>query len=149
MKHIWTLRDLFFDQQASLGTCYIYDGKTQLFKEESLERGWVNNENRISCLPECDVLVKLEYSDRFDQMLWEMKGTFPREECKFHAANFWYDLNGCIGLGEERMYIDGDAIMDVSNSRETMKKFHAALYPDTEAMLHIRNVPDLTMLHFN
>ena len=146
MKHVWLLRDLFFDQQASLGTCYVFDQTAQLFKSESLERGWVNNENRVSCLPECDIPIVLEMSDKFGQLLWEMKETWPREECKFHSANFWWELNGCVSLGNNRKHIDGDLIMDVTSSRETMKKFHAALYPDTDAMLHIRNVPNLCLL---
>lgn len=140
MKTIIVLRDLFFSQQASLGTCFIYDGEAQLFKSDSLERGWVNNENMISCIPEGDYPLVLEYSNKFKKELWEIKDVPSRSECKFHVANYWYDLNGCVALGRNRKYIDGDAIMDITSSRDTMKEFHAALSGDTKAKLQIRNV---------
>lgn len=146
MKDVWILRDLFFDQQASLGTCYVYDQRTQIFKSESLERGWVNNQNRISCLPEGDFPIEFEESYKFEQFLWEIKETAHRSECKFHWANYWYDLNGCVGLGNNRKYIDGDLVMDVTDSRNIIKKFHKAMFPDTKAIVHIRNVPDLPLL---
>ena len=146
MKDIWVLRDLFFDQQASLGTFYVYDGRKQIFKKESLERGWVNNQNRTSCLPELDTTIVLEYSDKFNTELWELKDTGPRSECKVHWANFWYELNGCIGIGNNRKKIDGDPIMDITSSRNAVREFHEIMGNDRIARIHIRNVPDLPLL---
>lgn len=131
-------RDLFFSQQASLGNLYLYDDcANQIFDCKTLERGWVNNENRISCLPDGIVKVVWEWSDKFERMLWEIKGVEPREECKFHVMNYWFEGNGCIGLGNNRKFIDGDAIMDITSSRDTMKKFHKALDGQTEFQLEI------------
>lgn len=142
-KVVWVLRDLFFTGQASLGTCYVFKGDKQLFKSESLERGWVNNKNRISCIPEGDYTLVYEWSHNFKTYLWELYGVDGRRECKFHAANFWWQLNGCIALGNNRKYIDGDSIMDVTSSRNTMRKFHKALKGQKRTLLHVRNVPNL------
>lgn len=148
MYHIWQLRDLFFDQQATLGTWLVYDAQgCQIFKSECLERGWVNNENRISCLPEGDYPIVLEYSDKFEQELWEIKDTGHRAECKVHGMNYWWQSNGCTGLGRERVYMDGDAVMDVNYSWSTVRKFHKVMKGQTEAVLHIRNVPKLPMMN--
>ncbi len=143
MKHIYITRDLFFDQQASLGTCYIFDGVNQLFKSESLERGWINNKNSVSCIPEGTYDVVLEYSPKFKKLLWEIKGVPNRSECKFHVSNYWWQLNGCIALGKNRKFIDSDAVMDITSSGNTMDAFHKALEGDTVAKLHIYNVLNL------
>ncbi len=50
-----------------------------------------------------------------------------RAECKFHAANYWRQLNGCISLGVKHLDIDGDGDPDVTSSVNTMKKFHALM----------------------
>ncbi|QQV89982.1 hypothetical protein M1M27_gp38 [Cellulophaga phage Ingeline_1] len=143
MKNIYITRDLFFDKQASLGTCFVFEGQEQLFKSESLERGWVNNQNMISCIPEGVYDVVLEWSPKFRKFLWEIKGVPNRSECKFHVANYWYQLNGCIALGNNRKFIDGDAIMDITSSGNTMNDFHAAMGNDKKARLHVFNILNL------
>lgn len=140
MRKIFIVRDLFFDGQASLGTCFIYDGKAQLFKSESLERGWVDNENNISCIPEGVYDLVLEHSPKFNKHLWEIKGVTGRSECKFHSANYWWQLNGCISLGKNRKHIDGDLVMDITSSRNTMSDFHNALKGQKKATLKVINV---------
>lgn len=141
MFDIVVLRDLFFDGQAILGTCLIYDknGK-QVFKKESLERGWVNNENRVSCIPPGVYECVLEYSDKFRKDLWELKGVSGRSECKFHAANYWHQLNGCVALGNNRKYIDRDLVMDVTSSRDTMAMFHKVLEGENKCQVTIIDV---------
>lgn len=144
MREVWVIRDLFFDKQASLGTCLVYDEfKERLFKGASLERGWVDNKNNISCIPTGNYLLRLEWSPKFKTTLWEIYGVDGRSECKFHSANYWWQLNGCIALGRHEKKIDGDAIMDVAYSNDTMKKFHEAMKGHTEATLKVRNLNDL------
>lgn len=40
-----------------------------------------------------------EYSPKFDQKLWELKGIPERREIKIHPANFARQLKGCIAIG--------------------------------------------------
>ncbi len=143
MLDVLIVRDMFFGQEASLGTCLILDGNWKLFKSESLERGWMNNQNSISCIPEGEYPLILEYSPRFRKELWEVKDVPNRSECKFHSANYWYQLNGCIALGNNRKFIDGDEIMDITSSKPTMKQFHEVLNGEHEARLSIRNASNL------
>jgi hypothetical protein len=144
MKTIYILRDLFFDQQASLGTCIVRNEECErVFKGVSLERGWIDNQNNISCIPVGEYAVKLEWSPRFNMELWEIYGVEGRSECKFHAANYWTDLNGCIGLGKYEDNIDGDPVMDIAHSKVTMKRFHKAMGGDTEARLIVMNLFDI------
>ena len=145
MHEVIVLRDLFFDGQASLGSCIVYDGECKrVFKSVSLERGWVNNQNNISCIPEGVYDLVLEWSPRFKTDLWEIKGVQNRSECKFHAANYWWQLNGCIALGKYEAELDSDPVMDIAASKITMERFHAALEGQTRAILKIFNVRNLT-----
>jgi hypothetical protein len=119
-----------------LGNCTVFDeiGKP-LFTSLSLERGWRDNQSNVSCIPKGEYEVKLEFSNRFKKELWEIYGVPNRSECKFHAANYWYQLNGCIALGQTLADINNDGYNDITNSGMTMKKFHAAFGGDKKAKL--------------
>lgn len=128
------------DKNQTLGNCTVLnDDDRPLFSSLSLERGWQDNKPRISCLPLGEYKVKLEYSDKFKRLLWEIKGTEPRTECKFHAANYWYQLNGCISLGRESVDINKDGYFDITSSASTMNAFHKVFSEDKEAILIIKN----------
>lgn len=142
MRFITIHRD-FISKEQSLGVCYVTDNFGNiLFKSDSIERGWLNNKKRISCIPSGTYPVKLEYSPRFKKDLWEIYEVPNRSECKFHAANYARQLNGCIALGNGRADIDKDGNLDVLSSRKTMKKFHKALEGYSEAILTIKNLQD-------
>ena len=138
-KTIIVNRDEVSPVQA-MGVCYVADENCDLiFKAESIERGWLDNKKRISCIPAGNYIAKLEWSDRFKKMLWEIYGVPNRSECKFHSANHSWQLEGCIALGQNRKDIDGDGLKDVTSSRVTMKKFHKALEGETQVDVIIRN----------
>jgi len=119
---------LWQDDNQTSDICTIFDADLfPLFTALSLERGWRGNKPNISCLPKGNYPLVLEYSNRFKTDLWEIKDTYPRTECKFHLANFWDDLNGCIALGRKHKKINSDNYYDVTDSRNTMKDFHSVL----------------------
>lgn len=124
----------------SLGRCYIKheNGKVDPIGV-SLERGWQDNKANISCVPTGNYELKLEYSPRFEKSLWELKGVPNRAECKFHSANFWRQLNGCIALGHDFDYIDGDDDLDITHSRDTMAFFHDKMEGNS-ARVVIKNI---------
>lgn len=140
LKTVYIIRD-FGDKNHSLGNCYVFDeNQKRLFKSESIERGWQDNKRRVSCIPEGVYHLELEYSARFKKELWEIKDVDGRDECKFHAANYAHQLNGCIALGRNRIDINGDGQEDVSSSKITMAKFHEAFGQDRKAILVINNI---------
>jgi hypothetical protein len=137
MKTIRIQRTFQNDKQ-SLGVCTIYDEMYRpILSGISLERGWLNNQNNISCVPKGTYTVILEYSNKFKKELWELKNVPNRSECKFHAANYWYQLNGCISLGSRLLDLDKDGYYDISNSGNTMIAFHKALQGETRVDLII------------
>ena len=118
---------LEYENKQTLGECAITQNGKDIFLSKSLERADNNNQRNISCIPSGEYLCVLEYSNKFDCDLWEIKGVPNRSECKFHSANYWHDLNGCIALGSEFVDINNDGFRDVLNSKNTMKKFHKVL----------------------
>lgn len=126
------------DTNQTLGNCVVLDEKKKpIFSALSLERGWRNNEQGVSCIPIGIYQVVLEWSAKFQKKLWEIKGVENRSECKFHAANYWYQLNGCIALGQRLLDINNDGYNDITNSRNTMQSFHRAFEKDEEALLFV------------
>jgi hypothetical protein len=128
------------DTNQTLGNCTILnDDLRPLFSSLSLERGWRDNERNVSCVPLGEYKLKLEYSNKFQRDLWELKGVPNRSECKFHSANYWYQLNGCIALGRDSIDINRDGYSDITSSTSTMNAFHKAMGSDTEAILIIKD----------
>jgi hypothetical protein len=144
MKPLVKIHRYWQDFNQTSGTCVILDKKSfPIFSSLSLERGWRNNLNRISCIPSGLYDLKLEYSDRFRKNLWEIKGVNGRSETKFHAANYWNQLEGCISLGLRYTDMNSDGYKDVTNSVPTMEDFHKALGNHKEALLLIVTEPKL------
>ena len=127
-----------FEEKQVLGECFITENGKDLFKSKTLERADDNNKPNISCIPSGVYKCVLEYSAKFKRELWEVKGVENRSECKFHSANYWHDLNGCIALGTSYADIDKDGFKDVLNSSKTMKEFHLTLEPlkEVELIIH-------------
>lgn len=129
------------EDNYSLGQCYVkLESGAVVDIGKSLERGWRNNQKSISCVPEGTYELRLEYSPRFRKDLWELYGVPNRSECKFHSANYWRQLNGCIALGNKHIDIDGDGDPDVTSSRKTMKYFHEVMGTSTVAQVIITNL---------
>ena len=126
---------LEYEKKQALGECAITEKGKDIFLSKSLERADNNNQRNISCIPQGEYLCVLEYANKFDCDLWEIKGVPNRSECKFHSANYWHDLNGCIALGSKFADINNDGFRDVLNSKNTMKKFHKVLEGLTEIQL--------------
>lgn len=125
----------------SLGHCYVqHPSGIVEYVGASLERGWRNNQTGVSCVPEGIYPLKLEYSPRFRKDLWELYNVPGRSECKFHVANYWQELNGCISLGRKHKDINFDGDPDVTSSRIVMDEFHNIMSGQSQSMLKINNI---------
>lgn len=129
------------------GTCVILDNQLMpLFTAVALERGWNDNKQNISCIPgNRSYILVYEYSNKFKKHLWEIKGVHNRSEAKFHVANFWKDLNGCIALGELFTDIDKDGYKDITSSNDVTDVFHKVLEPYQQypIILNITTAPNI------
>ena len=127
------------DESQTLGTLTLLDNKLNpIFAAISLERGSQDNKPNVSSVPVGEYKCVYEYSPRFERNLWELKDVPNRSECKFHASNYWNQLNGCIALGDTAENIGQDFRLDVSYSGNTMETFHRLLRSESEIKVIIQ-----------
>lgn len=119
-------RDLYADAYT-FGHFDLYDGILRVFSCKTLERPWLCNTARTSCIPADTYPVVLEYSPRFDRELYELKLVPGRSEVKFHMANYVKQLEGCIAVGLSIGDINGDGMPDLKSSGVALDRLHAAL----------------------
>lgn len=92
-----------------------------------LERPWLNNEPRISCIPEGiypgEFLPK-SYSGKYKRVyhITEVPG---RSEILIHAGNWVADSLGCLLIGLHEKFLDGQQA--VFESRKALAAFVALL----------------------
>lgn len=84
----------------------------------SVERPWLDNKPNISCIPEGEYKLRWRESPKFGPT-WQLEDVPGRTHILIHAANFAYQLQGCIALGTDLM---GDTIA-VANSRKAVNLF--------------------------
>ena len=87
----------------------------------TIERPWIDNLPRISCIPEGKYpLTTKEYGrfwDKYQVPIPILEDTDPRSEILIHPANFAKELAGCIAVGKTQNEVS------VGHSVATWKKF--------------------------
>ena len=116
-----------YSDKCIIGKLDIYDGPLKVFSCKTLERPWVQNVTRKSCVPAGTYPVVLEYSPHFDRELNELKLVPGRSEVKIHVANYVRQLEGCIGVGLSVGDINKDGVPDMVSSRVALDRLHEAL----------------------
>ena len=101
----------------------------------TIERPWLNNERRVSCIPTGTyTLTTKEYGrfyEKYKLPIPILGGTEPRSEILIHPANYARELAGCIGVGNLQTDVS------VLNSRKTWFKYLDIFSCATEiAILH-------------
>jgi len=114
------------------------EGELEVFDEDTgelefvcktLELPWKDNERNVSCIPEGFYDVVPRQSPKYGNHL-HVLDVPNRSLILFHHANFagsknprtgHSDLRGCIAVGRDFKDISGDGILDVVDSKNTMK----------------------------
>ncbi len=90
-----------------------------LFKCDTLELPWKDNKKKISCIPTGTYTVKKRFSEKYKNHL-HITGVTNRSYILIHSGNFNTHTLGCVLVGE-LAYINDDDIVDVGNSKKTLK----------------------------
>jgi hypothetical protein len=93
------------------------------FRCKTLEKPWKNNQSNISCIPKGIYICKYTFSPKFLKYTYEVQGTKPRSGIRIHSGNYFFDIQGCILLGDSYAYLNSDKELDILNSRKTIKTF--------------------------
>lgn len=68
----------------------------------TLERPWLDNKRRVSCIPVGEYTGAVQFSPRFQTWLPELLDVPGRDQILIHAGNTADDTEGCILVGMER-----------------------------------------------
>lgn len=109
----------------------LYEGKIVAY---TLELPWKNNAPRVSCIPKGTYWVERRNSAKHGNHFW-LKNTGSRSYILIHSANYFYDLLGCIGVGEKLSDINKDGHLDLVNSRNTMTRLLKTLPKEFELII--------------
>ena len=104
----------------TLGTLTTSDNQ---FQCRTLERAWKNNQKNISCIPTGTYQVVWTHTWRFPLGVYQIQNVPNRSGIDIHAANFFFNLLGCIALGSLPQDINHDNILDLINSRSILNSF--------------------------
>lgn len=93
----------------------------------TVERPWIGNQVKISCIPEGvyflglreSPVVKRVTNGRYEDG-WEVEDVPGRTYIMIHPGNWPKNFQGCIGVGDEYKLIGSS--MGVSNSQDTFDK---------------------------
>jgi len=95
------------------------------FECYTVERPWLDNKPRESCIPEGVYRLELGMYNRGGYPAYEIMNVPDRSLIKMHIANNINDVIGCVGFGDELGYYEN--LWSVMNSGKTMAKFMDAM----------------------
>ena len=122
---------------STTGKLLLVDNKNNLILQlQTLERPWIFNERKVSCIPTGTYLVKRHNSPKFGQCL-KVQDVKGRSDILFHSGNVVNDTLGCILVGLSAGSVDDSDTAMIYNSRKAMAVLLALI--DKEIVLHIPN----------
>jgi len=107
----------------------------QGYKCKTLELKWLNNERRISCVPEGTYSCSKEIHAKFGKV-FRLQNVPGRDGILVHFGNYAGSFNpktstpdslGCILVGKAFADIDKDGICDITASKTTMDELYTLM----------------------
>jgi hypothetical protein len=114
-------RNLYSKKQTT-GKMTVYDAKGKvIFSCFTLELADNGNKKRISCIPAAEYTVKKRTSQKYGNH-FHIQDVPNRDFILIHTGNFYYEILGCVLVGDTLADVNKDGERDVLNSKKTMNK---------------------------
>lgn len=97
----------------------------------TLELPWLDNAPSVSCIPE-GVYKAFKRESPANGPVLELKDVPNRTFIQIHAGNYTRQILGCLLTGDSVKWLDDDSIPDVTNSKNTLAAFLAAIPDEVE-----------------
>ena len=123
-------------ERAYYDDCTIGRGKYKGFNFCVLELPDLDNQKNISCVPEGIWKAKKRISPGKGYEVIEFIDVPNRTFIQAHYGNYTRQLLGCQLYGDGLKYLDGDDIIDITNSEQTIKKLLAMLPDEFEINIY-------------
>jgi hypothetical protein len=115
------------NKTQTLGKLNFYNENNEhVFSCFTLEPAWKDNECCISCIPKGEYNV-MPYSSKKYPNTFKILDVKDRSNVLIHWGNFYKNTEACILVGNTVADIDGDGMLDVLNSKHTLKKLKEAI----------------------
>lgn len=122
---------------STTGKLLLVDNKNNsIIQLQTLERPWIFNERKVSCIPTGTYIVKPHVSPKFGQC-FKIHNVMGRSDILIHSGNVVNDTQGCILVGLTSGSVDDGITAMIYNSRKAMAVLLALI--EKEIVLHIRN----------
>lgn len=111
------IRRLWQGETGTLGTLEI-DGKPICC---TVERPWLNNKPRVSCIP-AGVYQCMPHNGRRFKGVWRLENVPGRSAILIHGGNTMLDVVGCIAVGKGFGFLKGlPAVLDSRNTLDALR----------------------------
>jgi hypothetical protein len=124
------LKRTFSDKKQTLGVLsFMVPGK-ELFVCKTLELPWAGNKKNISCIPAGTYTCRWTSSPKMSNehghlyYTYEVLNVPGRTGIRIHSANYFFQLLGCIALGDAHKDINSDGELDTIRSGYTVEFFN-------------------------
>ena len=125
-KKVITLRDISTEKET-LGILLHRQDNGFIKTFNTLELPDLNNQKNISCIPKGNYNCIYTYSQHFKKFTYEILNVPNRTGIRIHATNYYYELRGCIALGNGIYDINNDKELDLINSTKAIQEFEKLL----------------------
>jgi len=105
----------------TLGRLFLFDGLDLEFECCTLELSDRNNKRNVSCIPTGQYKVSPRHSQKYGNH-YLVENVMMRDYILIHEANYYTDLKGCIGVGENFYDINKDKNTDITSSKKTKRR---------------------------
>lgn len=116
-----TINRIKYQEKQTLGEFTLFKNGTEIFNCKTLELPDLDNAFQKSHIPKGTYKVIPRTSVKFKKH-YHILDVPDRTYILIHAGNYYTDILGCILVGENFAYINKDENLDVTNSKNTLKK---------------------------
>jgi hypothetical protein len=99
------------------------------FSGVTMELPYKDNQHQISCIPSGVYFVEKRYSPEHGNH-FHVLDVPNRDMILIHEGNYVFNYKGCIGVGAAFADINKDGLMDITDTKNTLKKLYY-LMPQT------------------
>jgi hypothetical protein len=118
------------DGVETLGSLIVLDeNDANIYSCKTLERPYKDNQHIISCIPKGTYTVCKTGPSHIPYPHFAVQNVPNRDGICIHKANYVGELEGCIAVGMSIADINGDGVLDLSDSHDAFDKLFA-LMPD-------------------
>lgn len=135
---VMILRRFESTDKETLGWLYVMNNKETLGVFSTLEKPDLSNQRNISCIPKGRYLcTRRKPTQKFNYEHILINGVPNRDAILMHIGNRFVDTSGCVLVGTDFADINGDKIMDITESRKAFMKLMSMLPKSGNIELYI------------